>query len=106
MNKHKKLYYFMLIATILMIVAFAVSLLVWTELNNWIPFAVICPVFIILFVCTIVIYMKYVKFICHKCNQTFKASKSAILWAVHTPTKRYIKCPHCNAKSWCKEDFE
>ena len=96
----------MTIATILMIVALAGSLLVWTELNNFIPFVIICPIFIILFVCTIVIYMKYVKFVCPKCHQTFNASKSDILWAIHTPTKRRLRCPHCNTKSWCKEDFE
>ena len=106
MNKHKKLYLFMVIATILMIVALAGSLLVWTELNNFIPFVIICPIFIVLFVYTIVIYMRYVKFVCTKCHQTFKASKSAILWAIHTPTKRRLRCPHCNTKSWCKEDFE
>lgn len=92
-------------ATILMIVALAVSMIIWTELNNWIPFAVICLVFIVLFVCTIVIYMKYVMFVCPKCNQTFKASANAIIWAIHTPTKRRLRCPHCNTKSWCKEDF-
>ena len=96
----------MVIATILMIVAFAVSLIVWTELNIWIPFVVVWPVSVILFVCTIIVYMRYVKFICPKCNQTFKASANAILWAVHTPTRRRLRCPHCNAKSWCKEDFE
>ena len=106
MNKNKKLYLFMVIATILMIIALAGSIIIWNELDNVVPFAIILPVFIILFVCTIVVYMKYVKFICPKCNQTFKASNSAILWAVHTPTKRKLKCPHCNTKSWCKEDFE
>lgn len=105
MSKHKKLYLCMVITTILMIVAFAVTLIIWTELNNWIPFAVICPAFIILFVCTIVFYVKYVKFVCPKCNQTFKASASSIIWAIHTATKRRLKCPHCNTKSWCKEDF-
>lgn len=105
MNNHKKLYYVMASATILMIVALAVSMIIWTELNNWIPFAVICLVFIVLFVCTIVIYMKYVMFVCPKCNQTFKASANAIIWAIHTPTKRRLRCPHCNTKSWCKEDF-
>ena len=106
MNKQKKLYLFMVIATILMIFAFAGSAIVWTEFDNFIPFAVICPIFVILFVCTIIIYMKYVKFICPKCNQTFKPSANAIIWAIHTPTKRLLKCPHCNTKSWCKEDFE
>ena len=105
MNNHKKLYYVMASATILMIVSLVVSMIIWTELNNWIPFAVICLVFIVLFVCTIVIYMKYVMFVCPKCNQTFKASANAIIWAIHTPTKRRLRCPHCNTKSWCKEDF-
>ena len=106
MNKHKKLYLFMVIATILMIMALAGSVFIWAELNNFIPFTVICPVSIILFICTIVVYIKYVKFVCPRCNQTFKASTNAIIWAMHTPTKRRLKCPHCNTKSWCKENFE
>ena len=105
MRKHKKLYLFMVIATILMIVAWAGSVIVWEKLNNFVPFIVILPIFIILFICTIVIYIKYVKFVCPKCNQIFKPSANAIIWAIHTPNKRLLKCPHCNTKSWCKEDF-
>ena len=106
MNKNKKIYLSLTIATILMLIALVVGALIWEKLNVWIPFAIIFPITIIVFIFTIIIYMKSVKFICPKCNQKFKPSNSAIIWAIHTPTKRKHKCPHCNTKSWCKEDFE
>jgi len=106
MSKHRKLYIFTIISTILMIIALTSSAIIWDKLNIWIPFAIILPIFIVVFIVTLVIYVKYVKFVCPKCNQIFKPSTSAIIWSFHTPTKRKLKCPHCNIKSWCDEEFE
>ena len=106
MNKHKKLYIIMASSMILSIILFAISPIFIETHNVWYPMLITGCLMGILLVLTLVIYIKYVKFVCPKCNQTFKPSNSAIIWAMHTPTKRRLKCPHCDAKSWCKEKFD
>ncbi len=106
MSKFKKLYIFMLIATFISIILFTISTIAVKFWDTYIPMIVVACVMIILLVLTIGIYYRYVKFICPKCNQVFKPSVSAITWGVHTLTKRLLKCPHCNTKSWCKEHFD
>ena len=39
---------------------------------------------------------------CKKCGQRFKPTFSAYVWGAHTLTTRYLKCPHCGKKSFCK----
>ena len=39
---------------------------------------------------------------CKKCGQRFKPTLLAYVWGAHTLTKRYLKCPHCKEKSFCK----
>lgn len=39
---------------------------------------------------------------CKKCGQKFKPTFRAYVWGAHTLTTRYLKCPHCEKKSFCK----
>lgn len=39
---------------------------------------------------------------CKKCGQKFKPTLRAYVWGAHTLTTRYMKCPHCGEKSFCK----
>ena len=39
---------------------------------------------------------------CKKCGQKFKPTLRAYIWGAHTLTTRYLKCPHCGEKSFCK----
>ena len=39
---------------------------------------------------------------CKKCGQRFKPTLGAYVWGAHTLTTRYLKCPHCRKKSFCK----
>lgn len=41
-------------------------------------------------------------FECSKCHERFVPTMSAYINAVHTPTKRKLKCPNCGVKSYCK----
>ena len=95
----------MAITTILMFIPIIISAIILDKSNVSYPLIITLIIFVPVFIITIVLYTKYVHFICPKCNQKFKPSNSAIIWSIHTPTKRKLKCPHCNAKSWCKEDF-
>ncbi|MGN0178646.1 MAG: hypothetical protein ACI4DY_04290 [Monoglobaceae bacterium] len=39
---------------------------------------------------------------CRKCGKRFKPTLGAYIWGAHTLTTRYLKCPHCEKKSFCK----
>ena len=39
---------------------------------------------------------------CKKCGQKFKPTLRAYVFGAHTITRRYLKCPHCGEKSFCK----
>ena len=39
---------------------------------------------------------------CRKCGHTFKPTFNQYLWGPHSLTTRYLKCPKCEEKSWCK----
>ena len=39
---------------------------------------------------------------CKKCGQRFKPTLGAYILGAHTLTTRYLKCPHCGKKSFCK----
>ena len=93
-------------ATLLSIFLFAISSVYAEKLNTWMPMIVSGCLMVIMLVLVITIYIKYVKFVCPKCNKIFKPSTSAIIWGIHTPTKRWLRCPHCNTKAWCKDHFD
>ena len=40
-------------------------------------------------------------FECQKCEKRFMPTLGAYIAGAHTPTKRWLKCPHCGEKSWC-----
>lgn len=42
-------------------------------------------------------------FKCKKCGELFIPSFAAYTFGVHIVTTRYLKCPHCKARSWCKK---
>ena len=106
MSKIKKVYITMAVLTILSIIALCGSIVAFTYEHNVLLLVLTIISSLTSFICTMTIYIRFVKFVCPKCNQTFKPKASAIIWAMHTPTRRHLKCPHCNNKSWCKEHFE
>ena len=40
---------------------------------------------------------------CKKCGQEIIPTYSEALWAMHMGTTRYLKCPKCNKRTWCKK---
>ena len=41
-------------------------------------------------------------FECSKCHHRFMPTTGAYLMAVHTITRRHLKCPKCGVRNWCK----
>ena len=40
---------------------------------------------------------------CKNCGHEIVPSYSEALWAMHRGTTRYLKCPECNKRTWCKK---
>ena len=58
--------------------------------------------FIIALVAAILLDYGAGKYECKKCGQKFKPTLVAYVLGAHTLTTRYLKCPHCGEKSFCK----
>jgi transcriptional regulator with XRE-family HTH domain/DNA-directed RNA polymerase subunit RPC12/RpoP len=46
--------------------------------------------------------MRQAVFECRKCGKRFIPTKFAYIMGMHTITRRHLRCPHCNKRSWCK----
>lgn len=107
--RKKTLYIISSILTILSILGFIVAG-VLIENNNSLWWTMLIPtlLFLVFFILTCIFYFPNAEFICQKCNKQFKPTVGASVLGPHTITRRYLKCPHCNKKSWAKEtwDFE
>ena len=40
---------------------------------------------------------------CKQCGHEIVPTYSQALWAMHRGTTRYLKCPVCNKRTWCKK---
>lgn len=58
--------------------------------------------FVIALIVAILIDYSAGNYECKKCGQRFKPTLGAYVWGAHTITTRYLKCPHCNERSFCK----
>ena len=43
------------------------------------------------------------KYKCPNCGEKFVPSAVSYVFSAHFGTTRYLKCPKCNEKSWCKQ---
>lgn len=46
--------------------------------------------------------MRQAAFACGNCKKRFIPTKFAYLMGMHTVTRRHLRCPYCNKKSWAK----
>ncbi len=84
---------------ITMLVAFA-------PLKDWIRI-VILSVSLLLFI-TVCLFLLLIEqragfYECKRCGHKFVPTYKAVLLAMHSGTTRYLKCPHCQKRSWCKK---
>lgn len=45
-------------------------------------------------------------YLCPHCGEKFKPSFSTVLFSMHMGTTRYLRCPKCHKKEWCKKKLE
>ena len=43
---------------------------------------------------------------CKNCGYEIVPTYSEALWAMHIGTTRYLKCPKCNKRTWCKKKIK
>lgn len=87
-------------------IAEVLALMVWGFNGNWIPFAVVLPIAIV--ICTLLTRMYYrsTVYLCPACGAAFRPLFREFLFAGHTPKTRKLTCTHCGKKDWCVETAE
>jgi len=71
----------------------------------WWTLIISCTLFISSIVVMCYIYFKNTEFICPHCNTQFKPKTFNAIMAIHLVHLRYLTCPNCNKKGWCKDKF-
>jgi len=61
-----------------------------------------CIIFGVAFVTAIILDRGAGYFECQKCQYHFTPTIKAYILGMHFPTKRYLKCPKCGKRSYCK----
>ncbi len=77
----------------------------FVEMPSWARIVLISAAFVLIF-CNIalvlVVAVNTEIFTCDKCGEKFVPSLSAYILGPHTFLRRYLKCPHCGKRSWCR----
>ncbi len=43
---------------------------------------------------------------CQHCHHNYIPSYNAVLWSMHMGRTRYMKCPKCGKRTWCKKNIK
>ena len=63
----------------------------------------ICIVFLILCFYALKLEVSVGAYKCKECGYEIVPTYSEALWAMHRGTTRYLKCPKCEKRTWCKK---
>lgn len=63
----------------------------------------ICVVFLIPCFYALKLEVSVGSYKCKKCGCKIVPTYSEAVWAMHLGTTRYLKCPKCNKRRWCKK---
>ena len=76
------------------------------DMVEWLRFAIIIPDIVLFLIITFVlvgIEQKAGYYECQKCHHKYVPTYSRVFLAQHIGRTRYMRCPHCNEKSWNKK---
>lgn len=78
---------------------------IWIPEGVWQGVAIvsICVVFLIPCFYALKLEVSVGAYKCKNCGHEIVPTYSEALWAMHAGTTRYLKCPECNQRSWCKK---
>jgi len=83
----------------LFITAFLIPEGVW----QLVTVLVLCIVFLIPCFYALKLEVSVGAYKCKQCGHEIVPTYSQALWAMHRGTTRYLKCPVCNKRTWCKK---
>ncbi len=108
-NKNK---FILIIASIVIILAVLVFVAFLTDngfisegISTVIAFILTAFLFVLCFFAGMLEYKTSV-YECRNCKHIFKPTKSEYIWGPHSLSTRYLKCPECNKKTWCKRKID
>ena len=104
-NKLKKVRGIMIAVGIAMDIIEVATLILWTTTGNWIPFAIGMVVVLIAGIAISTYYFKNTAYICPECHTVFTPSFKEVLFVMHTPKTRKLKCTSCGHKGFCVETY-
>ena len=106
-KEEKKKFVFINVLAILYCLIFAAVIMLagLLEMETWLRIILIACSMIVLVVgifmfCELDRKIGY--FECKNCGHRFEPTFWAYVNGMHTPTKRYLKCPKCGKRTWCK----
>ncbi len=83
----------------LFIVAFLIPEGVW----QLVVILALCVVFLIPCFYALKLEVSVGAYKCKVCGHKIVPTYAEALWAIHMGTTRYLKCPKCNKRTWCKK---
>jgi transcriptional regulator with XRE-family HTH domain/DNA-directed RNA polymerase subunit RPC12/RpoP len=86
--------------------AFAVAFLVPEGIWQIVATIGICVVFLVPCFYALKLEVSVGVYKCKKCGQEIIPTYRQALNAMHMGTTRYLKCPKCNKRTWCKQDWK
>lgn len=90
----------------LTIMAVLVMITFLVQMEEWLRIVLILIGFIPLLVATpfmLRIEQTAGYYVCAKCGHKYVPKYSNVFWAMHMGRTRYMKCPHCNQRTWQKK---
>ena len=94
--------------SIILLFVVAVMVIAFTSGNTivmWYLFAAVFTLFLAGIFCIMEIERLAGSYECPFCHEEHVPSRTAMLLSPHIFTTRYLKCPHCNKRSWHKKAF-
>jgi len=107
-DSDKRLLFFEIVIGVIALIYFLSLSLVaaYIEMETWIRIVLIVGglvLFLILSFFMLRIEQKAGLYECGNCHHKHVPTYNQVLWAMHMGRTRYMKCPHCNKKSWHKK---
>ena len=87
----------------LLVGLFLISLFVPKGVWQLVAIISLCVVFLIPCFYALKLEVSVGAYKCKNCGSEIVPTYSEALWAMHRGTTRYLKCPNCNKRTWCKK---
>ena len=110
-RKNKTIWVSMLVIIIVSMIALLAGVLIAAFLipeGVWqlVTIIGICIVFLIPCFYALKLEISVGAYKCKNCGHEIVPTYSEALWAMHMGFTRYLKCPKCNKRTWCKKVFK